>query len=104
MKSQLVYAEKFWEKRPRLQNLLRRTYELEMNRIGQQRSANLREMAEARDMVKIILKFNLFIIFIFSFVFKVEKFRRKQSSLFSQIRTVHGAEMEVIDERILVLK
>lgn len=103
LRNQLLHVERLWEKRhPMLQNLLRRTYELEMKRINEQKLSSLREMAEAREMVSetrlLVGKFY------FRHFFKVEKFRRKQSSIFNQIRTVHGADMENIDERILGLK
>lgn len=85
LKNQLLNAEKLWEKRnPQLSKLLRKTYDLEMHRINQQKVSSIRKMTEAREMV--------------------EKYKKKRSSLFSQIRSVHIEDMESIDQEIMALK
>ncbi|VDP26933.1 unnamed protein product, partial [Soboliphyme baturini] len=85
LREQLIEAEKELEMRlPRLQTLLRKTYDLELLHLNQEKRDNLKEMEEAREMV--------------------EKLRKRQAGLLNQIRSVHGSETESMDRRIYGLK
>lgn len=85
LKNQLIHAERFLEKRnPQLISLLRKTYDLEISRINGQKAQCLKEMADARQMV--------------------DKYQKKQNTFLNQIRSIHGVEMESIEQRILHVK